>query len=176
MKIRGAKKVHYDSGPNMTPLVDVVMVILIFLMLAGSFRGEEHYLISNTPIQSKGVGNVKLPAGYVPPTTVNVKLQLDTAYVPEVDPNLSPEQAKEEREKQMRYIARIGGNAPAHDFKQLRSQFGGLAANYKKAGKDLDTVEVVIAPESGVLYHQVIDAYQAALDAGFKKIGFASLQ
>ncbi len=38
MKIKGAKKVHYDSGPNMTPLVDVVMVILIFLMLAGSFE------------------------------------------------------------------------------------------------------------------------------------------
>ena len=33
MKIQGAKKVHYDAGPNMTPLVDVVMVILIFLML-----------------------------------------------------------------------------------------------------------------------------------------------
>ena len=37
MRIQGARKVHYDSGPNMTPLVDVVMVILIFLMLAGSF-------------------------------------------------------------------------------------------------------------------------------------------
>ena len=37
MKLQGAKQVHYDSGPNMTPLVDVVMVILIFLMLAGSF-------------------------------------------------------------------------------------------------------------------------------------------
>ena len=24
MKVQGAKKVHYDSGPNMTPLVDVV--------------------------------------------------------------------------------------------------------------------------------------------------------
>ena len=27
MRIKGAKAVHYDSGPNMTPLVDVVMVI-----------------------------------------------------------------------------------------------------------------------------------------------------
>ena len=54
MKISGAKKVHYDSGPNMTPLVDVVMVILIFLMLCGSFGGVEHYLASNLPLLPAG--------------------------------------------------------------------------------------------------------------------------
>ena len=27
MKIPGTKRIHYDSGPNMTPLVDIVMVI-----------------------------------------------------------------------------------------------------------------------------------------------------
>jgi biopolymer transport protein ExbD len=32
MKLNSSKKGHYESGPNMTPLVDVVMVILIFLM------------------------------------------------------------------------------------------------------------------------------------------------
>ena len=40
MKMKGAKQVHYESGPNMIPLVDVVMVILIFLMLAGTFGGD----------------------------------------------------------------------------------------------------------------------------------------
>ena len=33
MRIRGAKQVHYDSGPNMTPLIDIVMVLIIFFML-----------------------------------------------------------------------------------------------------------------------------------------------
>src|SRR5258707_13192860 len=54
MRIQGAKKVHYDSGPNMTPLVDVVMVILIFLMLCGSFGGIEQYLASSLPIRPTG--------------------------------------------------------------------------------------------------------------------------
>lgn len=27
---------RYDSGPNLTPLVDVVLVVLIFLMLGGA--------------------------------------------------------------------------------------------------------------------------------------------
>ena len=63
MKIKGAKKVHYDSGPNMTPLVDVVMVILIFLMLAGSFAGAEHYLVSNVPFSKQGAGGGTPPPG-----------------------------------------------------------------------------------------------------------------
>ena len=43
-----------NSGPNMTPLVDVVMVILIFLMLAGSFGATEHYIVSSMPVGPKG--------------------------------------------------------------------------------------------------------------------------
>ena len=59
MKLNTGKKVHYDSGPNMTPLVDVVMVILIFLMLAGTFGANEHFLTSNLPLSERGVGQVE---------------------------------------------------------------------------------------------------------------------
>ena len=37
------------AGPNMTPLVDVVMVILIFLMLAGGFGSREHFVAGRVP-------------------------------------------------------------------------------------------------------------------------------
>src|SRR5437762_14167338 len=66
MRIQGARKVHYDSGPNMTPLVDVVMVILIFLMLAGSFTGAEHYLISQAAYSKSGAGGATPPPGGIP--------------------------------------------------------------------------------------------------------------
>ena len=55
MKMKAAKKVSYDSGPNMTPLVDVVMVILIFLMMVGNFGALEHYLLSNVPLIASAV-------------------------------------------------------------------------------------------------------------------------
>src|SRR5215211_8259671 len=74
MKIQGAKKIHYDSGPNMTPLVDVVMVILIFLMLAGSFVGAEHFLVSNLPLSQSGAGNVHLPPGYIPDEPIDIRV------------------------------------------------------------------------------------------------------
>src|SRR3984957_15631451 len=65
MRPKGAKAVHYESGPNMTPLVDVVMVILIFMMLAGSFGGMERYLISNVPINRNGAARAKNAVDHV---------------------------------------------------------------------------------------------------------------
>src|SRR2546421_8499411 len=74
MKLTVAKKVHYDAGPNMTPLVDIVMVILIFLMLCGSFVGSEHFLVSNLPISQGGVGNVPPPPGYIPDEPIEIRV------------------------------------------------------------------------------------------------------
>src|SRR5215208_3749120 len=89
MRLKGAKQVHYDSGPNMTPLVDVVMVILIFLMLAGSFGTSEHFLASKTPIHAKGGSDIKVPDDFVPPTILDVRLQDDSGnftLTGEIDP------------------------------------------------------------------------------------------
>src|SRR3954468_9590610 len=63
MRLKGAKAVHYDSGPNMTPLVDVVMVILIFLMLAGSFGAASRFLPSTLPKEHGGPGGSMTLAG-----------------------------------------------------------------------------------------------------------------
>src|SRR5829696_7306059 len=80
MKIKGAKKVHYDSGPNMTPLVDVVMVILIFLMLAGKFGANEWFLTSNIPIKTKGGAQTDLKPGEVPDEVMEVRIDTDNNY------------------------------------------------------------------------------------------------
>src|SRR6476659_10638267 len=74
MKLRGAKQVHYDSGPNMTPLVDVVMVILIFLMMTGSFTQGGWFLQSTVPIKSKGGAQVEVAAGFVPDEPLEVRI------------------------------------------------------------------------------------------------------
>src|SRR4051794_38284930 len=78
MKLKGAKAVHYDSGPNMTPLVDVVMVILIFLMLTGSFGAASHFLPSTMPIKEKGKGQIdptKIPK--VPDPQLDIFIRSD---------------------------------------------------------------------------------------------------
>lgn len=58
-------------GPNMTPMVDVVMVILIFFMATASVLGPEWYLKSSLPRTA--------PASTTPPDadkTIQIRLAL----------------------------------------------------------------------------------------------------
>src|SRR6202011_697581 len=74
MKMKGAKQVHYDSGPNMTPLVDIVMVILIFLMLAGNFGGNSQFLVSRQGIKKSGGMGRPLNPGEGPDTPLEIRV------------------------------------------------------------------------------------------------------
>jgi len=151
MKIRGAKKVHYDSGPNMTPLVDVVMVILIFLMLAGSFAGAEHYLVSNVPFTDKGAGGEPPPPGFVPDEPLEIRVD---------SPN--PDQ----------FIARAG-QITVENADKLRVLLEKMRDQLELAGTKREKVQVVISPGRNVKYKFLVEVYQASLQADFKKVGFA---
>ena len=153
MKIKGAKQVHYDSGPNMTPLVDVVMVILIFLMLAGKFGGAEHYLVSNMPLE--GIGGPGTPGTEV---SVNEPLEI------RVD---SPSRD--------RFMARDnGGRLNATSGEQLYGQLVKLQAQMVAAGKQVKDIQVKIAPGKQVRLEHVVAVQEAAMRAKFEKIGFTS--
>ena len=141
MRLKGAKQVHYDSGPNMTPLVDVVMVILIFLMLAGSFGASEHYLQSKVPIVSKGAGH---DSSVVPE---------DTNFTITVDADAD------------RFSARPDGMDPVNDEATLKAALSGKLAEFVATGTPIDKVQVIISPGRVVQYGYLIRVYEAALDA-----------
>ncbi|MGD0464029.1 MAG: biopolymer transporter ExbD [Tepidisphaeraceae bacterium] len=155
MKFQGAQKIHYNSGPNMTPLVDITMVILIFLMLAGSFNTLEHYLVSDVPLQAKGVGS-KPPEGAVFPTkfTINVS------------------------ERGPEYIVKAGNFASVKDADPRRAcdlltlQLKDQYKNFKDAGVKMEDVQIIIYPEQNVTLDGLVPAFEAAQNAGFAKVGF----
>ncbi|HSV13835.1 MAG TPA: biopolymer transporter ExbD [Tepidisphaeraceae bacterium] len=150
MRIRGAKAVHYDSGPNMTPLVDVVMVILIFLMLAGSFGGVEHYLVSSTPVTKTGGGaNTS-----VVPDEVQYTITVDSPM------GLSD-----------RFVVRAG-DLVTSDMDKLTAALVRKRKEFNAAGTATDKVQVIVAPGRTVKYKFLIDVYQAALSAEFTKVSF----
>src|SRR3954468_3990172 len=138
MRIKGAKAVHYDSGPNMTPLVDVVMVILIFLMLAGSFGGVEHYLISSTPVTKTGGG---ANASVVPD---------EVQYTITVD---SPMGMSD------RFIVRAG-DLSTNEMDKLTAALVRKRKEFNAAGTATDKVQVIVAPGRTVKYKYLIDVYQ----------------
>ncbi len=154
MKIKGAKQVHYDSGPNMTPLVDVVMVILIFLMLAGSFVGSEHYLKSNLPVTTTGPGDAEVPPGFIPDEPLDIRVDSVSN-----DNN--------------RFVA-TAGQIRTDDINVLTAGLTQMRQRLNDAGKPDDQIQVKIGPGRGVKYKYLVAVYEAAMRAGFTKIAFAT--
>jgi biopolymer transport protein ExbD len=151
MKLRAAGRGHYDSGPNLTPLVDIVMVILIFLMLAGKFGTSEHFLSSNIPIAARGVGAVAPPPGYVPDEPLEIRVE-----------SPMPDQ----------FVARVG-TIEARTGAELRQRLAEMRTKLAETGTTVDKVQVIISPGKTVKYRFLIEVYEAALGSGFTKVGFA---
>jgi len=151
MKLTTSRRIHYESGPNMTPLVDVVMVILIFLMMAGSFGGAEHFLTSNVPLKQKGVGNVAIPTGFIPDEPLDIR----------VDSRGDGFEAS---------AGRIRANSAAG----LQLQLTSMRKQFEQAKTPIDKIQVVISPGKTTKYDHLIKVYEAALGAGFKKVAFAT--
>jgi biopolymer transport protein ExbD len=154
MKIKGAKQVHYDSGPNMTPLVDVVMVILIFLMLAGTFGANEHFLTSNLPLNERGVGQVEPKPGQVPDEVFELQILSDANYG-------------------FRVLAGdINSQGRVADRDWLEAKLKAKKAQFDKAGTPVDQIQVVLSPTNAVKYEHIAQVYEAVLAAQFKKVAF----
>jgi biopolymer transport protein ExbD len=154
MKIPGAKKIHYDSGPNMTPLVDIVMVILIFLMMTGTFAGTEWYLVSNLPLRQAGGGSLQPPPGGFPE---------DEPLEIRVDQNATRDG----------FVARVG-QIQTGDADVLTAGLVKLRERFEQAGKGPGKFQVVISPARAVKYDYLVEVYQAVMEAKFEKIGFAT--
>jgi biopolymer transport protein ExbD len=153
MKIQGAKKVHYDSGPNMTPLVDVVMVILIFLMLAGSFVSAEHFLVSNLPVVQSGAGAEQLPPGFIPDEPIDIRVDTNPATGA--------------------FVA-TAGKISTGDPQELTAQLRAMRIKLNATGKSDDKLQVKIGPGKNVRYGDLVAVYEAAMNAGYQKIAFAT--
>jgi biopolymer transport protein ExbD len=154
MKFSRSKQVHYDAGPDMTPLVDVVMVLLIFLMMVGKFGGADRYLASNLPITSAGVSNTQVDPNLVPkdPVTISVSPLPPSGF-----------------------RAFVGRTSASND-EQLTQQLKTLLAGLVAAGRKPEDIQVFIKPARQLRYDNVVTVYTATLQAGFTKIGFQAAE
>lgn len=151
MKITGSRKVHYESGPDMTPLVDVVMVLLIFLMMVGKFGGQNRYLISDMPITSSGPAQAPVDPSQVPKQDITINVTSPT-----------PDQ----------FRAFYGRTVNATTQDDLSTQLAALLKEKTAAGTPLDDIQVFIKPTRNVKYANIVRVYTAVLQAGYTKVGF----
>jgi biopolymer transport protein ExbD len=148
------KKTPVHIGPNMTPMVDVVMCILIFFMLGSTLATPELFLKSNTAaIDKAGLGNV---AGnqQLPSVRMTIKLSQDAGKtaVSAFDSPPMPMDAVDS--------ANQGQN---------QAIYARLADRRKTISDD---VQVLIVPEANVPYQDVITIYDFCTKLKFKQVAF----
>jgi biopolymer transport protein ExbD len=134
----------------MTPLVDVVMVLLIFLMLVGKFGGATKYLVSDLPMSSSGASNATVDPNDVPKEPVVINVSAPTV------------------EQFRAFVGRISTS----NEDELASKLTGLLKGMEQAGRKVDDIQVYIKPGRNVRYALVVRVYTAVLKAGFTKVGF----
>lgn len=147
LRRRDAAHIHgMHYGPNMTPMVDVVMVILIFYMSVASFAGSEWFLRTALPKQAVGPGST--------PTESKDPFKLDAARF---EITLTRDGA--------RTVAR-GQGFEGMSLEQLPERLRTIAR-----GTGEEDLLLVIRAEVGVPYGDVIRAHDAAAAAGIKRVG-----
>jgi biopolymer transport protein ExbD len=130
----------------MTPMVDIVMCILIFFMLSMTFAKTELFLTSNTP-QTKGPG---------------------TTQVQEIPRRLMVEMKQVLRDGARQTFVKPESQAEWLPADQARLIFAQL-----RAGGLSDDVMVILSPQSDVPYNDVINAYDACIEAKFRNVAFS---
>jgi len=138
-------KKKYKSGmPNMTPMVDVVMCILIFFMLGSTFLPTEWMVKQSVPVEKGlGEGPVGMPA-------VRGRILM----------------SKKEGET---WVQVFGEKALRVDAD--REALKELIA--RKGAEISPEMQVVIYPQGNVRYQDLIWVYEWCLKAQMRKIAFA---
>src|SRR4051812_46439089 len=147
------KKTAVHVGPNMTPMVDVVMCILIFFMLGSSLAMPDLFLKSNTAISKVGLGTEQ-STQELPSVRMNIKLQRQGAetWVSAFDSPLMKMDKVDDP-----------------DQTNSQSVFARLSERRTTISDD---VQVLIVPEKSVPYQDVITIYDFCTKLKFKQVAF----
>lgn len=140
-----AYSLHF--GPNMTPMVDVVMVILIFFMAFAAFMGNEWFLRAAIPFQSgRGTDPSKRNDPLAPPPT-RLPVALD---------------ADDQGHTVVSFL-RFSRVSMA-EFEQRLGEFPRSEATRN--------IEVLLMPTARVPYADVVRAHAACDAVGIYKVGY----
>ncbi len=147
----------YDGhiGPNMTPMVDVVMVILIFFMASASILGPTWLLRTSLP--PKPSPTVQPPKDELVRLKVQLELKAGNTFA--------------------RWTEAIGEAPPipaaesGSGLKVLQARLTELSRSH-----ELSKIVVLIDPAANVPYSDVIQIHSICQQLGIDKVGLASTE
>jgi biopolymer transport protein ExbD len=146
---RGHASLHF--GPNMTPMVDVVMVILVFFMASAAFLGPEWMLKSLLPRPpAEGAGAEGAEAGKsraeLPPVRLEIALSVGAGG----------------------RVEATGVGKTARPIDEVLAALAGFAEGAPK-----EQIEVLIRADGRVPYREVVRVHEGAARVGVGRVGVA---
>lgn len=135
-----------EIAPNMTALVDVVMVILIFLMLAGTLVGDSRFLKSKSLVAAS---THPAPSQDFVINVIISRASDGTAVI-------------------------NAGRITTQDPSVLSNELAADLRKYQAAGTKVGEIQVVLRPSPNVKYKDVIAVFEAACRAGYQRVSFIS--
>jgi biopolymer transport protein ExbD len=141
---RALYETHY--GPNMTPMVDVVMVILIFFMASAAILGPEWFVGARLP---------KLDASAPEQTSPPLRLTLALARLPEDD----------------RAVVTLRTGPGTTTSSSVGLDQLAQALLQARGTRPSESVVVIIDPAQSARYEDIIAAHVACQRAGLTKVG-----
>jgi biopolymer transport protein ExbD len=139
------------TGPDLTPVVNIAMVILVVFMLATTFVEPQLYMQSRVALMERG-GRAQLPPDWTPPTALPILVSMDPQAPGSFRADVGVQQAA--------------------DSESLQAILSEQYEMFRTAGTDLEKVQVEISPQSHVIWQHLITVYEAAQRAGFTNISF----
>lgn len=146
---RSAAGLHTASMPNMTPMVDVVMVILVFFMATASVMGPEWLLKTALPGKSS--------AKAAPAETTPVRL------------TITPGQGA----AQILVVVGAAGNNARREVQTSLSDLPALLQTLATE-RGADNLAVSFDASDDVPYEAVVKAHEACQRAGISRVGVPS--
>ncbi len=131
-------------GPNMAPMVDVTLVILIFFMLGSSLASKTWFLTNHTPAIKGGLTNTP-PTHREPPLRLRINLQQRGTHT----------------------VALVG----SFQTEDLVGQLAHWLVKKKRLFRKLH-VQVLLLPDKNVPWQPVITVYSDCIRAGYKHVAF----
>lgn len=128
-------------GPNMTPMVDVVMVILIFFMATASVLGPDWFLKTSLPRTAPA----DAPPADEPPEVLRLEV--------------------------VRAGTEFAVSCPDLDLNGASVASAAAALRSRKEGPTGDRIVVLIAPADDVPYQAIIALHEACERLGITKVG-----
>jgi biopolymer transport protein ExbD len=138
-------------GPNMTPMVDVVMVILVFFMASAAFMGDDWFLRAGVVDSPKPGAASASAAAPTPPDPLAQRLDVLLDRSP-------------------------AGETQVTAFELVKAPLEAFTTRTRALprGGATSKIEIIVRPVAAVPYQDVVRVHEACYAAGIEKVGLGT--